>query len=529
MAGKKSGSNDVVLITALVVFILASIGLGVLYYLGIEETKKAVDTAATAAKKSTSDSSALLDAELKVKLYRAFVGTATQEEVASIQASTSTALKDEQVKLVAAANTKITAVSTALATDFKPEDIFTWNYPAAGQPSPSTLLERFASVIASKEKSVSETKLQSTNTQLETVKLKEAQKQAAEVSAKATADGNAKITELTNAIASIEQQKKESIENFEREVQKMLKSSSQKSQQLDELQAKYNEIDREVVGYKEKTKLLEDQITGFTEAKRGSFAVNLPHGEILSRRGKLVEINIGSSSNLKEGQTFTIQPVSTKTEGLASRRQMKYDANNNLVVSDEEKSKGSIEIVTILGTDLAEARIVDEPDSVRESILKGDLLYNPVWKKNASEHVVLAGIFDVDGDQKDDTNSVVATLTKRGIVVDAVYDLASRKWVSTNPKNTKPGPTQLTTYVIRGWMPDSTGVNDPLQAAKSELTIAINNAVSDAKTKGAQEVKATKFFSEIGYKYSQSITEQSINNAANEFLKDIAPPPPMDK
>ena len=137
------------------------------------------------------------------------------------------------------------------------------------------------------------------------------------------------------------------------------------------------------------------------------------------------------------------------------------------------------------------------------------------------EHIVLAGIFDLDADGTDDISMVVKNLTKRGVVVDAYYDLATRKWVNPLGNVAKPGPTLMTSFVIRGWLPESSGAEDPLQAGKSDLTIAISTAVADARTKGAQEVKASKFFSEIGYKYSQNITEETVNRAAGKFLKDI--------
>ncbi len=531
---KSKGENNLALIISLVFFILTSIALGVLYYMGIAETQKEVDkTKKAEADKGVADKDR--DAAiLKLKLYKAFVGTATQEEIASVQSANSQDLKDEHAKLISTANAKLSASITTQAIDnFKPEDLFTWNWPANGalpaQPSPSTLLDRFSSVVSIKEKALRETNVQTTNAVAEAIKLKDEQKRAQEQATKLKADLEAEITKLAVASKSIEDNKKETIDKFNLEAAQHAKGTSAKQQLLDATQAKLNEADREIINTKEKIRQYEEQINGINEAKRGTMQ-NLPHGEILSRKDKTVEISLGSIHNLKEGQTFTIQPASTRVEGLANRKVTKYDLNNNLVISDEEKSKGSIEVISILGPDLSIARITDEPDSIRESILKGDLLYNPIFKKGVPDHIVLAGIFDMDGDGTDDISFVVKNLTKRGVVIDAYYDLATRKWVSPNQKISKPGPNLNTAYVIRGWLPESSGSQDPLQAAKSDLTIAISGAVSEARTKGAQEVKASKFFSEIGYKYSQSISEDTVNKAAGVFLKEIkVEAPPIDK
>jgi hypothetical protein len=535
MARKSKGESNLALIISLVFFILTSIALGVLYYMGIEETQKKVDLAKKAEADAKTATELKNTADLKLKLYKAFVGTATAEEISSIQAANSNDLKDEHTKLVAAANAKLSASITTQAIDnFKPEDLFSWNWPASGtlppQPSPATLLDRFTTVVSMKDRTLRDAGIQQSNAVAEQTKLKDAQKQAGEQAAKLTKDLEAEIAKLAALSKSIEEAKKKSIDDLNAAVNDHAKSVTAKQQIVDMTQAKLNESETQLNALKEKSKQLEEQLNGINEGKQGSFVVNVPHGEITSRKDRVVEINLGSADNLKEGQTFTIQPASTRLEGLASRKVTKYDSNNNLVISDEEKSKGSIEVMQILGPHSATARITDEPDSIRESILKGDLLYNPVFKKGVPEHVALVGIFDLNADQADDIAEVVKELGKKGLIVECYFDLATRKWVSPNPKVAKPGPTFNTTYVIKGWLPESSGAQDPLQAAKSELTVAITTALGDAKAKNAKEVRASEFFSKIGMKVSPKITEETVNNAAAKFLKDVkVETAPMDK
>jgi hypothetical protein len=259
--------------------------------------------------------------------------------------------------------------------------------------------------------------------------------------------------------------------------------------------------------------------------KKGAFAYNPPHGQIVKRSGdtKTVEINIGSASALKAGQTFKVQPASTLTDGLGSRKKQTFDDKGNLVISDEEVSKGTIEVVKVLGPNLSEARITSETDGIRDSILRGDLLYNPLWKKGARDRVVLYGIFDLDGDNIDDIQSVVKDLERQGVIVDGYYDLASRKWESSDPTNKKPGPTQSTTYAVKGWIPDPAALG-AVSNQMSGVVTAINTAAEEAKAKGCKEVKALEFFPAIGIKISPSASDTSATQAAVKYLRDEPAP-----
>ena len=107
---------------------------------------------------------------------------------------------------------------------------------------------------------------------------------------------------------------------------------------------------------------------------------------------------------------------------------------------------------------------------MRDSILKGDLLYNPLFKKNAKDHVVLVGIFDTDADGIDDVVTLARDLAKRGAIVDGYFDLSTNKWESLDPNNAKPGPGPNTTYVVRGWEFDATP-GHPLNAQKGALRV----------------------------------------------------------
>lgn len=551
MARRKSGGEgggNAILVVFLVLFILSTIALGVMYWTGREAVAKADQDS----KKATTDINAAKDgqelAELKMKMYRVFVGTGSADDVTALQNAQDkhkTALREEHQKLMDAANTAIdTAVTEVNKTEdgkkledlkmkfkLKRDELFTWAWPQAGalpaRPAPGPVLDRLTRALAERERTFGESLVQREN----------AKSQADAYKAEATKYTTAlttlgkqvddQIKKLADAIAAVEKEKTDAIKKFDDRSEETKKAAATKQKEVDDAQMALSDTQTVLNNVKKQLQIMLDRQNEIDQDKRGAFAVNVPHGSIVGRKGpdKMVLIDIGSAAGLKAGQTFTVQPVSAKTEGLTRRRKQSYDDQGRLVVSEELYSKGSIEVVEVLGPNEATARIVEETDDIRDGILKGDLLFNPMFKKNAKDHVVLVGIFDTDADGIDDIATVARNLAKRGAIVDGYFDLSTGKWESLDPTNSKPGPGANTTYVVRGWDADPPP-GDPLLKARGDLRTLMNNAVTEAKSKGAQEIKATKFLSEIGYPFSPSISDETVNAALVKYVRDIAPPQP---
>jgi hypothetical protein len=550
MARRKSGGEgggNAILVVFLVLFILSTIALGVMYWTGRESAA----AGAAAEKKATTDINAAKDAqelaELKVKLYRVFTGTGTADDATALQNAQDkhkTALREEHQKLMEAANTAIaTAVTDVGKTDdgkrleqlglkFKltRDELFNWAWPQNGalpaKPAPGPLLDRLTRVVAERERTFGESVVQRENAR------SQADAYKAEVTKYTTSLGTLQkqvddqIKKLADAIAAVEKEKGEAIGEFVKKGDDYRKDLQVRARQVEETKTVLGETQTVLANVKGQLQVMLDRQNEIDQDQRGAFAVNVPHGRVVGRKGgeKIVEIDIGSAAGLRPGQTFTVQPASARTEGLTRRRKQTYDDQGRLVISDELHSKGSIEVVEVLGPNLSTARITDETDDIRDSILKGDLLYNPLFKKNARDHVVLVGIFDTDADGIDDITTVARNLAKRGAIVDGYFDLSTGKWESLDPANSKPGPGANTTYVVRGWDADPPP-GDPLLKARGDLRTLMNTALTEAKLKGAQEIRAIKFLSEIGYSVSPSISDESVNAALVKYIKDIAPPP----
>lgn len=558
MARKKSGGEgggNAVLVIFLVLFILVSIGLGVAYWTG----QQTVVDAAAAKKQATDDIQKAKDAqelaELKHKLYKAFVGTATADEKAAIQnpGKHSDALKEEHAALLAAISgpkgiittsqndvrakadgKEIEKAGTGLFT-ITEQEIFQWPWPAAGsdkvlapQPTPGPILDRMVKIVAERERMFHESNLAKKNAESDAAQYKAEKDKYTAALAAAKTQVDAQIKKLDDAITAVETEKKTAIDTFTKTGEDVRKDVAKKAREVEETKTVLTEERDRMKNLQQQLDAMLARQNELDQEKKGVFAVNVPHGEIVSRKPgeNSVEINIGSDAGLRPGQTFTVQPATARVDGLNRQRKTTLDAEGRTVVLDELVSKGSIEVIAVLGPRLSTARITDEADKIRDSILKGDLLYNPLFRKNAKDHVVLVGIFDTNADGIDDIAEVARNLSKRGAIVDGYFDLGTGKWESLDPNNRKPGPGSNTTYVVRGWEWDGAS-GDPLTAAKGNLRTLLNTALTEAKTKGAQEVKATKFLSEIGYSFSPSISDETVSAAAVKYLKEpTAPAPP---
>lgn len=247
------------------------------------------------------------------------------------------------------------------------------------------------------------------------------------------------------------------------------------------------------------------------EVKENPFAFDQPLGKILRRKGNVVEINLGSSDNVKPGLTFSVQPSDTPERGLNSRMKMVRGPDGTPVAM--VIPKGMIEVIEVLGPNSSQCRITSEANTIRDGILTGDVLYNSAWRKGGADHVALYGIFDLDGDGIDDIRQLARDLTKMGVVVDAYYDLEQKKWVGNI--------TERTIYAVEGIMPFKViqaGESPGIVTAKGAVRSALEEARKLSKDKGSKVVKMRDFFPRVGYKAKLDVSEEKIDQAASRYL-----------
>ncbi|MFO0801105.1 MAG: hypothetical protein U0804_26875 [Gemmataceae bacterium] len=244
-----------------------------------------------------------------------------------------------------------------------------------------------------------------------------------------------------------------------------------------------------------------------------------PQGKITRRLpNNLVEIDLGSSSLVTPGLTFSVLPIDFQEKGKASQlRTFRVpDERGIMRTRTEFVPKGTIEVIEVLGPSLSRARITGEHDAISEAVLAGDLLYNSVWRRGVGDHIALIGVFDINGDGTDDVEAVERDLRRMGVAVDAVFDLRTGAW--------KGRLTDRTRYVVEGYqIPVS--ANDPHQAAKAQLISKLGAARQEAVGKAIQIVNFRDFFGRTGYRVNPNVPESQISRAVSRYFGAVGTDP----
>lgn len=266
--------------------------------------------------------------------------------------------------------------------------------------------------------------------------------------------------ELSEGLKAEKQGRDDDKSAAEREKAKLLKDIGSKIEQLDLLKAKLD--------------------------PPNSLEADSPKGAILrvDRAARMVYINLGSADYIKPQVTFSVWGVGTSGRTATGR-----------------EPKGRVEVVTVLEPHLSVARIVSTTNELKDPILTGDLLFNPSWNSSQREHIALAGIFDLDGDGRDDTLELVRNLERQGIIVDAWMDLRDRTLKG-------PGITERTSYLVLGDRPELSEAikrqitqlgENPLVQAFNQINTLLAKADETAQQKGVQRVAYRRYLTLVGY------------------------------
>ncbi len=479
MAKKTSSApeSNTGLVVALVIFVLLTLTLGVFTYFGYDGQKQLAEEAK---KEKTAAANARAAAE-EEKTRRLTLAIATGNEGPNDQRELGT-LKGQPK------NAAIFTAATASLKDIK------WN---ATQDRPEeTYQDRIARLnkerdTALNEKRVAEKNLTDAKGEFDAAikthddRAKEALKNLQDAQAKALADRQKEHDEYVQRIAKIDQELSEGLKNekqsraddsaaAERDRRKLLEQRTSLQAQVDQLKSKI--------------------------APPNSIAADTPKGTIqrVDRKTGTAFINLGSADYLQPKVTFSV-----------------FAADPTRKTAEKRERKGTVEVVSVLEPHLAQVRITDVVNEMRDPILSGDLLFNPSWNSSMRSHIALAGIFDLDGDGYDDTPELVRNLERQGIVVDAWLDLKERAVKG-------PGITERTSYLVLGERPQMSQALGMLAGTNTDHPIAqgvlqINNKIADmekiAQEKGVEKAAYLRYLTLIGYKLPKAVRPLDLTSS----------------
>ncbi|MFO0845669.1 MAG: hypothetical protein U0797_25345 [Gemmataceae bacterium] len=198
-------------------------------------------------------------------------------------------------------------------------------------------------------------------------------------------------------------------------------------------------------------------------------------------KGGMVYINLGTSDNLQPQVTFSIHGA-----GLDGQ------LNPN--------SKGTIEVVRVLGSHLSLARVTSEKDPKnfkKDPIVRGDRLFNPTWDPTRKRHVAIAGVADLGGEGTDNTEDLRRMLQRQNVEIDAYIDVKSDK----EPRLEGPGITSNTDFLILADNLES--IHHPQARSNKDYVSKFHKIEKDMKAKalenGVQIISLRRYLDMIGY------------------------------
>jgi hypothetical protein len=202
----------------------------------------------------------------------------------------------------------------------------------------------------------------------------------------------------------------------------------------------------------------------------------------IDRTGQQPYINLGSADRVQPQLTFSIHAQGPDGRPVA-------------------ESKGSLEVVTVLGEHISQARLLTVKDRNREPILKGDLLYNPNWTPTLRKHVALIGTIDLAGDGRDATFEFIRNLERFNVTVDAFVDPRDN---SIKGK----GITVQTDYLIQGApIKEGNNLSERTQESLKKREEEYGKLLKQARENGVQLVSLGKYLEMIGYRTPRTARE----------------------
>ncbi len=246
----------------------------------------------------------------------------------------------------------------------------------------------------------------------------------------------------------------------------------------DQLQTKQTEIQQLQVSTEETLKKRATEVADLRFQKQKiekrldqyeSVSFEVADGKIIgvNQLTETVWIDLGRSDALAKQVTFSV-----------------YGVDENEMA--QAKIKGTIEVMRIIDSHLAQARITS--DEVSDPILPHDKIYSPVWERGRRESFALAGFIDIDGDEKSDRAKVRDLIELNGGVIDA----------EAHEDGSVTGQMTINTkFLVLG---DPPRVSPRSDATADKIFAGYSDLQSQAENKGVTTINVKQFLDHMGWR-----------------------------
>jgi len=366
MADRQSQGLQIALIAA----VMLDIVFGVAAYLMWRQYDEARNSAVDSSKKASEAQQAASAAQADAAKLKEWMGFASTESVDSIGKT-----KDDEMNNIYV-------------------NVFGAGYPQADRVY-RKVLRTFYDTILQKDTSIADAqqKRQEAETERNTLRADVAKVKAAE-----EANTKLKEEERDKYKTDFDKEKNVLMKDQRRLVAEKAEAQKNADAEAARLQGDISARDSQLTDIR---RIAAERTHALEEKTKETFEV--PLGKVISvnQAAGTVYINLGEADALHRLTTFAV-----------------YDAKTTDVSGKTKKA--SIEVTKVLDSHMAEARILD--DKYGDPIITGDVIYTPIWKPGQQRHFALAGIMDINGDNKSELDLVRRLITMNGGVVDAVAE-----------------------------------------------------------------------------------------------------------
>jgi hypothetical protein len=493
MAKKQQESGPgTFMILVLVFFILATLILGVTTYMGFNGQTELETQAKTSDEKAKAAAKNADEMTLRLNVLRVITGTETPDDRKALAGAPA-----EQVPNILAevknVNDKVGAAGVLPGSRTSPFNVATSGAEGAAPAiTPSKTLPQIAKEwerIAKDAQGRYET-------------AEAARKKAVDQAQQAQAQRDADKKAFDTSVGNLNEQMAAKIKAMDVAFQDLKKQADQKGLDFKKFEESWAEektkLEEQITVHKNDINVLKqrlDRALSMDPSDIDARWKNFNFGKIAERMGTVQEksgtfvtLNFTTKIVLIPGQSFVVIPpgrslaeVIDRERALDKRHHEFLSAAAREPFTDNEMIKGMVEITDVTGPYSARARVTYQNNEIRDPISRGDSVFNMSLSSGEKEHVALAGIVDLDGDGKPDTEQFIRLLEKNNVIVDAYLDLKTGEIKSKGQ-----GMNSGTRFLILGTDAPNVG--------------AIKKMVDTAKINGSQLIDARMFMSLIGIK-----------------------------
>lgn len=213
-----------------------------------------------------------------------------------------------------------------------------------------------------------------------------------------------------------------------------------------------------------------------------------PDGSLLfvDQQSELCTVDVGAADNVLVGMTFSVY---SKNNSGVGRRQ-----------SDDD-IKGKIEIVELIGSNEAKARIVKQKRG--DPLAAGDPIYSPLFWPGQKIQIAVVGLLDFDGNpgtDREEFDQIVRTSGAEIVLyVDDTGKLIGKGGAELTTSDIPNNLTSSVRFLVRGNLGDETTEDSAQKAIYMKIREQAIEMEDVAKGNGVYVMELDKFLEYVGY------------------------------